>query len=77
MKRFFIKISLRIILDASGYRMGCHEISTGRQWSRQLSCEEAAKYCIAVHEARALLFCIQNLHADPSVVRVLRIHCGN
>ena len=56
--------------------MGCHEVSTGRQWSRQLSEDEAARYCIAVHEARALLFCVQNLNLDPHRIRVLRIHCG-
>ena len=56
--------------------MGCHEVSTGKEWSRQLSPEEAAKYCIAVHEARALLFCVQNLTLDPARTRVLRLHCG-
>ena len=57
--------------------MGCHEVSSGKQWSRQLSEAEASSYSIAVHEARALLFCVQNLDLDSQRVRVLRIHCGN
>ena len=56
--------------------MGCHDLQSGRQWSRQLSREEAQSHCIAVHEARALLFCIQNLELDPVSTRILRLHCG-
>ena len=56
--------------------MGCHDISSGREWSRQLSTEEAQNYSIAVHEARALLFCVQNITLDPKTTRVLRLHCG-
>ena len=51
------------------------DVATGRKWSRQLSAEEAAQYSIAVHEARALLFCVQNIEISDHV-RVLRIHCG-
>ena len=56
--------------------MGCFEVSSGRKWSRQLSPEEAQSYSIAVHEARALLFCVQNLTLDAQKIRVLRLHCG-
>lgn len=51
----------------------CHSKLT---YSRQLGIDEVARDNIAVYEARALVFCIQNIKLRANV-RVVRIHCDN
>ena len=65
-----------VFLDSSGYRLGVYDCQSGMTFSRQLSPYEVARDNIAVYEAKALVFCIQNLkiHSDTHLVR---IHCDN
>ena len=56
--------------------MGVYNCVTGETYSRQLSREEVARDNIAVYEAKALLFCVQNVDVHLNT-RVLRIHCDN
>ena len=62
--------------DSSGYRLGVYDCSTGETYSRQLALDEVARDNIAVYEARALLFCVQNVRVHSNI-RVLRLHCDN
>ena len=70
-KELFVKF-----LDSSGYRLGVYDCQTGLTFSRQLSTAEVSRDNIAVYEAKALVFCIQNLNLYPDT-RVVRIHCDN
>ena len=53
-----------------------YDCQNGTTYSRQLSLDEVARDNIAVYEAKALVFCIQNLDLHANV-RVVRIHCDN
>ena len=65
-----------IFVDSSGYRLGVYDCHTGLSFSRQLALDEVARDNIAVYEAKALLYCIQNVEIRPNV-QGLRIHCDN
>ena len=65
-----------VVLDASGYRLGVYDCQTGVTYSRQLSLDEVSRDNIAVYEAKALVFCIQNLTLFPDT-RTVRMHCDN
>ena len=56
--------------------MGVYNCQTGEVFSRQLSLEEVSRDNIAVYEAKALVYCIQNLEVFPDT-RVVRLHCDN
>ena len=62
--------------DSSGYRMGVYDCASRQVFSRQLSVKEVEDGDIAIHEARALLFCIQNIDLQPRT-RMIRLHCDN
>ena len=64
------------MLDSSGYRMGVFDCQQREVYSRQLTTVEVEKGDIAIHEARALLFCIQNIDLRANV-RTVRLHCDN
>ena len=70
------EISSFSFLDASGYRLGVYDCQTGHTFSRQLSLDEVSRDNIAVYEAKALVFCIQNLTLFADT-RTVRIHCDN
>ena len=56
--------------------MGVYNCQTGETYSRQLSLDEVSRDNIAVYEAKALVYCIQNLDVFPDT-RLVRIHCDN
>lgn len=56
--------------------MGVYDCQNRHVYSRQLSEAEVNQGDIAIHEARALLFCIQNINLRPNI-RVVRLHCDN
>ena len=68
--------SFKFNLDASGYRLGVFDCQSGTSFSRQLSLDEVARDNIAVYEAKALVFCIQNAKTYANT-RVIRLHCDN